>query len=391
MTELLLRLFVKDHKNYEDPAVRGRCGKLAGAVGIVCNLLLFAAKLVVGLLSNSVSIMADALNNLTDASSSIVTLIGFRLSEKPADRDHPFGHARIEYLSGMAVAVLILLIGFELGKSSVEKLLHPQPTVFSAVLVVVMLLSVLVKLWLALFNGTLGKRIRSSTLKAAAADSRNDVVTTLAVLLACVLGHLLHVDLDGWVGLAVAAFILYSGVNALRETVDPLLGEPAGEELSHEIVHRLNACEQVRGVHDLIVHDYGPGRRFASVHVEMDRKLDALIAHDIIDDLEREFASEMHIQLVIHYDPVVVDDPMIDATHAWVEQQVKSVAPALRIHDFRMVAGVGHTNLIFDVVRPQELPLSAAELEKQIRAVITGQRPDYRVVLHVDESYVAAE
>lgn len=391
MTEILLRTFIKEGGNYTDPEVRSRCGKLAGVVGIVCNLVLFAAKLTVGLLSASVSIMADALNNLTDASSSIVTLVGFRLSEKPADKHHPFGHARIEYLSGVAVAVLILFIGYELAKSSVDKLLHPEPTLFGAALVVVMLLSVLIKLWMAAFNRTVGKKIDSATLKAAAADSRNDVVATLAVLAACVLGHLLHVDLDGWVGLAVALFILYSGCVALRETVNPLLGEPAGETLSNEIVQRLNACEQVRGVHDLIVHDYGPGRRFASVHVEMDRRIDVLTAHDMIDDLEREFEQQAHIQLVIHYDPVVVDDPLIDATRDWVTQQVQSIAPMLRIHDFRMVEGKGHTNLIFDVVRPQELSLTAQELQAQITAVICAQRPEYRVVLHVDENYAVTE
>lgn len=390
MTELLLRKFIKNHTDYTDPTVRSRCGKLAGVVGIVCNLILFAAKFAVGLLSSSVSIMADALNNLTDASSSIVTLVGFRLSEKPADRDHPFGHARIEYLSGMAVAVLILLIGFELAKSSVDKLLHPQPTVFGAALVVVMLLSVLVKLWMASFNRTVGKKIDSATLKAAAADSRNDVIATLAVLAACVAGHLFRVDLDGWVGLAVAAFILYSGVGALKETVNPLLGEPAGEEISNAIRDRLNACDQVRGVHDLIVHDYGPGRRFASVHVEMDRRIDALVAHDIIDDLERDFYTTEHVQLVIHYDPVVVDDPLIDATRKWVEEKVRTVDQSLRIHDFRMVEGVGHTNLIFDITRPQELPLSAQQLRTAITECICGERPEYRVVLQVDENYAGA-
>lgn len=387
----ILRFLIKDFDNAKDPGVRGRCGKLAGAVGIAGNLLLFCAKLIVGLLSNSVSVMADALNNLMDASSSIVTLIGFRLSEKPADKHHPFGHARIEYLSGMAVAVLILLVGFELGKGSVEKLLEPQPTLFSAALVVVMLLSVGVKLWMAAFNRHVGRHIGSATLTAAAADSRNDVVATLAVLAASVAGHLLQVDLDGWVGLAVAAFILYSGFAALKETADPLLGEVADEELTAAVTERLRRCEQVLGLHDLIVHDYGPGRRFASVHVEMDRRVDVMLAHELIDDLERDFAEYDHIQMVIHYDPVVVDDPIVDATRVWVEEQVYTIDPRLHIHDFRMVEGKGHTNLIFDVVRPQDLPLSAQQLRESIRETVSAERPEYRVVLHVDENYVAAE
>lgn len=387
----LLRFLIRDYDNKDNPQVRSRCGKLAGVVGIAGNVLLFCAKLVVGILSNSVSVMADALNNLMDASSSIVTLIGFRLSEKPADKHHPFGHARIEYLSGMAVAVLILLVGFELGKGSVEKLLEPQPTLFSAALVVVMLISAGVKLWMAAFNRRVGQHIGSATLAAAAADSRNDVVTTLAVLAAAVTGHLLKVELDGWVGLAVAAFILYSGVVSLKETADPLLGEAASGELTAAVAERLRSCEQVLGVHDLIVHDYGPGRRFASVHVEMDRRLDAMIAHEIIDDLEREFEENDHIQMVIHYDPVVVDDPILDSTREWVFAQVRSIHPLLHIHDFRMVEGKGHTNLIFDVVRPQELALSAQQLQERIEQAIRAARPDYRVVLHVDENYIAEE
>ncbi len=387
----LLHFLIRDYDNKDNPQVRSRCGKLAGVVGIAGNVLLFCAKLVVGILSNSVSVMADALNNLMDASSSIVTLIGFRLSEKPADKHHPFGHARIEYLSGMAVAVLILLVGFELGKGSVEKLLEPQPTLFSAALVVVMLISAGVKLWMAAFNRRVGQHIGSATLAAAAADSRNDVVTTLAVLAAAVAGHLLKVELDGWVGLAVAAFILYSGVVSLKETADPLLGEAASGELTAAVAARLHSCEQVLGVHDLIVHDYGPGRRFASVHVEMDRRLDAMIAHEIIDDLEREFEEDDHIQMVIHYDPVVVDDPILDSTRKWVFDQVHSVHPLLHIHDFRMVEGKGHTNLIFDVVRPQELALSAQQLQERIEQAIRAARPDYRVVLHVDENYIAEE
>ncbi len=389
MTSLLLRWFLPHANDTQDPAVRGRYGKLAGLVGIVCNLLLFAGKLTVGLLSGSVAITADAVNNLSDASSSIVTLLGFRLSEKPADAVHPFGHARMEYLSGMAVAVLILLIGLELAKSSVQKILHPQPVACSALLVAVLLVSILVKLWMASFNRAIGRRIASAALEAAAADSRNDVIATLAVLLASVLGPLLSVDLDGWMGLAVALFILYSGIGILKNMVDLLLGEAPDPELTRTIAHRLLAHEQVLGVHDLMVHDYGPGRRFASVHVEMDSRLDVLKAHDIIDGIEREFAQEGHLQLVIHYDPVVVGDPVIEETRRWVEQLVQGIDAALQIHDFRMVRGASHTNLIFDVVRPQGFALSDEALRRRICEAVRAARPDHYAVVQVDDNYLS--
>lgn len=387
MTNALLRRFLKDG-DPGDPAVRTRCGKLAGAVGIFCNLLLFAGKLLVGLLSNSLSIMADAVNNLSDASSSVVTLIGFRMSEKPADRDHPFGHARIEYISGMAVATLILVIGVELAKSSVQKILHPEPVQFGALLVGVLLASILVKLWMAFFNRSVGRLIHSSTLEATFMDSRNDVITTSAVLLASAAGAVFHINLDGWMGLAVALFILYSGIGILRDTIDPLLGEAPTAELTRTIADKLLSYDKVLGVHDLIVHDYGPGRRFASVHVEMDAALNVLVSHDIIDNIERDFEENDHIELVIHYDPVIVGDPVVDETHAWVQEKVHSVDERLRIHDFRMVSGASHTNLIFDVVRPQELELSDDELRSAIQKAVRSERPDCFVVLHVDSNYV---
>ncbi len=388
MTSLLIRTFVPNHQHTAEPAVRSSYGKLASLVGIVCNILLFAGKLLAGLISGSLAIMADAFNNLTDASSSIVTLVGFKLSEKPADEDHPFGHARIEYLSGLAVAVLILMIGVELGKSSFDKILHPVPVSFSWLTVAILACSILVKLWMAAFNRNVGQRISSAALAATAADSRNDVIATGAVLVATVLSHLLAVDLDGWMGLAVAAFILYSGIGVLKDTVDPLLGEAPTAELAEQIAQKLLSYERVLGVHDLIVHDYGPGRRFASVHVEMDAKLDVMVGHDIIDNIERDFARDMHLQLVIHYDPVVVGDPLVDATHAWVSELVEKIDPRLRIHDFRMVPGISHTNVIFDVVRPSNLELDASSLRQAIKEAISQRQPDYFAVIQVDDSYV---
>ncbi len=388
MTSLLIRLFVKNSENTEDARVRSSYGKLAGTMGILCNLVLFGGKLLAGAVSGSLAIMADAMNNLTDATSSIVTLLGFKLSERPADKDHPFGHARFEYLSGLAVAVLILMIGFELGKGSVEKIIAPEPVTFGLLPVVILAASILVKLWMAAFNRNVGKRIHSSTLAAAAADSRNDVIATGAVLVATVLSHLLHIELDGWMGLAVAVFILYSGIGVLKDTIDPLLGEAPTAELTAAIAQKLESYDKVLGVHDLIVHDYGPGRRFASVHVEMDSRENVMESHDLIDNIERVFLDEMHIQLVIHYDPIVVGDPLVDTTRAWVSELVQDIDDRLRIHDFRMVPGISHTNVIFDVVRPQDLPLSAGQLRDAIKAGVQAKHPDYFAVVQVDDSYV---
>ena len=313
MTNLLLHLFVKDADNTENPKVRAAIGTLSGLVGIVCNILLFAFKLLVGTLTSSVSITADAMNNLSDASGSIVTLLGFRVADKPADEEHPYGHARAEYLSGLAVAMLILLIGFELVKSSAEKILHPTAVEFSALAAGVLIASIAVKLWMCLFNRKLGKLIDSTALQATAADSRNDCITTSVVLLASVIEYFLDIRVDGFMGLAVAIFILYSGWNLAKETVSPLLGENADPELRQKIVDYVEQQPKVLGYNDLMVHDYGPGQRFASLHVEMDHREDPLECHERIDDMERECLRSHNVHLVIHYDPVVTDDPELTA------------------------------------------------------------------------------
>ena len=352
MTALLLKLFGKD------PATAGgraRIGLLSGIVGIVCNLLLFAGKLVIGTVSGSVSITADAMNNLSDASSSIVTLIGFRLAEKPADADHPYGHARFEYLSGLAVSAMIIVIGFELAKSSVQKILSPAEVAFSLPLLAVLLLSMLIKLWLAAFNRNLGKRIGSAALEATAADSRNDVIATAAVLAASVIEHFTVWRVDGWMGLAVALFILYSGADLAKQTISPLLGQSASPELRQLIIDTVKAEPKVLGYHDLMVHDYGPGQRFASLHVEMDHLEDPVICHDIIDNIERECLQQHNVHLVIHYDPVITGDDALEYMRRQVQTAVSDFDCRLSIHDFRMVKGIDHTNLIFDIVLPDAL------------------------------------
>ena len=385
MTNLLLRLFVKNPGNTDDPKVRAAYGRLSGIVGILCNLLLFAGKLIVGTLSGSVSITADAVNNLSDASSSVVTLVGFKLAEKPADEDHPYGHARIEYIAGLLVAGLILIIGFELAKSSVEKILHPTPVEFSAAVAVVLVLSIFVKLWMSLFNRKLGRQIHSPTLEATAADSRNDVISTAAVLVAAIVGAVAHLAIDGYVGLAVALFILWSGIGIAKDTINPLLGERESPELRETIVSEVRKSSKVLGFHDLMVHDYGPGRRFASIHVEMDQRENVLECHDIIDDIERECLEKHNVHLVIHYDPVITDDAELNHMKARVLEVLHGIDQRLSIHDFRMVRGPGHTNLIFDMTVPFTLEGKESEIKAQLDRAIATEPVKYYTVITFDE------
>ena len=376
MTKLLIRLFVKES---DKTSVQGRAqvGRLSGAVGIVCNALLFGAKILVGTLSGSLAITADAMNNLMDASSSVVTLVGFKLAERPADEDHPYGHARFEYLSGLTVAALILLVGVELAKSSLDKILHPSAVDMSAVTVGVLVGSIALKFWLSRFNTKLGKLIGSGTLEATAADSRNDCIATGAVLLSALLQMFTPWRLDGWFGLAVALFILFSGVGLARETISPLLGEAASPELRKLIAETVAAHPKVLGFHDLMVHDYGPGQRFGSLHVEMDSREEPLLCHDIIDDLERECLQKHNVHLVIHYDPIVTGDEILERRCTQVTQILLAYDSRLSIHDFRMVPGPGHTNLIFDVALPQDLLGKKKDilawLEKGLEALGEGQ------------------
>ena len=373
MTNLLLRLFVQNHQDTGNPRVRSAVGSLSGTVGICCNLLLFLGKLIAGTLAGSVSITADALNNLSDASGSIVTLIGFKVADKPADEHHPYGHARAEYLSGLAVAVLILFIGFELVKSSVDKIFHPTAVDFSAVTAAVLTASIAVKLWMCLFNHKLGKLIDSTALMATSVDSRNDCAATSAVLLAAVIERFLDLRVDGYIGLGVAAFILYSGWNLARDTVSPLLGESADPELRQKIVDYIEAHPKVLGYHDLMVHDYGPGQRFASLHVEMDYREDPLDCHEIIDDMERECLRSHNVHLVIHYDPVVTDDPELTELKGRVSALLTARDARLSLHDFRMVQGRKHMNLVFDVAMPHDLRGQEQEIQQNVEDALNRE------------------
>ena len=355
MTNLLLRLFVPEESAGENAHTRLQVGRLSGIVGILCNAVLCVLKLIVGGLSGSVSITADAMNNLSDSTSSLVTMVGFKLSELPADKKHPYGHARFEYLSGLAVAAMILLIGVELLKTSFHKILHPESVEFSVWVAVVLIASIAVKLWLYAFNRKLGNRIHSSALLATALDSRNDTISTGAVLIAACVEALFGWRIDGYVGLAVAAFIIYSGITMGMETISPLLGENSNPEAQEAVVTTLKACPQVLGLHDLMIHDYGPNMCFASVHVEMDAREDPIKSHEIVDNLERICRENHHVLLTIHYDPIVVGDPLTDQTRQQVLELLEKIDSRISIHDFRMVPGEDHTNVIFDAVLPVDL------------------------------------
>ena len=366
MTKLLLKLFVRNHEHTDDPKVRTAIGTLSGWVGIACNLLLCLGKFLAGSVTGSVSITADALNNLSDASGSIVTLIGFHVAGRPADEEHPYGHARAEYLSGLVVAALILIIGFELAKTSVEKIFHPAPVLFSAVAIGVLVCSIAVKLWMCLFNRKLGKTIQSTALIATSEDSRNDCITTAAVLLAAILEKTLNWRVDGVFGLGVAVFILYSGAMLAKDTVSPLLGENADPELRDKIVDYIRVQPKVLGFHDLMVHDYGPGQRFASLHVEMDAREDPLECHELIDDMERECYLSHNVHLVIHYDPVITDDPELNELKERVSDLLTRFDERLQLHDFRMTQGKRHMNLVFDVPLPARLRGKEEELTQYL-------------------------
>ncbi len=384
MTRLLLRLFVKDADNTDSSKVRSAYGRLSGIVGILCNLLLFAGKMIVGTLAGSVSITADAVNNLSDASGSVVTLVGFRIAEMPADETHPYGHARVEYLTGLIVSALILVIGVELGKSSVEKILHPSAVAFSWITALVLIGSILVKLWLSLFNTRLGRRIDSAALLATAADSRNDVISTAAVLVAAVVAKYTKLNIDGYVGVLVALFIIWSGFGIARDTINPLLGQAPDPELRQKMLEFLRRDPRVLGLHDLMIHDYGPGKRFATVHVEMDMHEDPMECHDLIDDMERTCLEQYNVHLSIHYDPVVTDDEELNRMRALVEDCIRPIDPRLSIHDFRMVQGPLHTNLVFDMILPYDMMKKQNEVKKLVDEAVRRENEKYYTVITFD-------
>ena len=389
MISVLAKWLIPNREQVEDGAVRRAWGALCGFVGIGLNILLFAGKLAAGTLSGSIAITADAFNNLSDAGSSVVTLLGFRLAGKKPDAGHPFGHGRLEYVSGLIVAGLILLMGAELAKSSVDKILHPEAVTFSWLAAGILLASIGVKLYMYLYNRAVGKKIKSAAMSATAADSLSDTAATSAVLLAMVIGKLTDVQLDGWVGLVVALFILWSAVQAARDTISPLLGQAPDPMLVKEIESLVMAHDTVVGIHDLVVHDYGPGRCIISLHAEVPADEQVLELHDVIDNIEEELAQKLHCEAVIHMDPVVVGDPTVTALHQQVAALVKTIDPRISIHDFRMVPGQTHTNLIFDAVIPFDERLTRLQVAERIRQMVSEMEGNFRAVVKVENSYVS--
>lgn len=386
MTDLILRIFVRDHKNTEDPAVRDKCGRVAGAVGIVTNFLLFLMKIIVGTVFHSVSVTADAVNNLTDSGSSVVTLIGFKMASKPADEKHPFGHARIEYLSGVIVSFIVIFLGLQLGMSSIEKIITPEENALTPVALVVLVISILAKLWQCLFYRKVGRMIKSESVEATSKDSRNDVIATSVVLLGAIITMLTGVNLDGYMGAAVALFIVFSGVQLTISTADPLLGQAPEGELVQTITEKMLSYPGIIGMHDLAVHNYGVGRCFASAHCEVDAKNDILVSHDLIDNIERDFSRDLGIHMVIHLDPVIVGDARTDALHCKVQSLVTALYPTVTIHDFRVIWGVTHSNIVFDAAVPFAVKDSDAVITQKVEAEIQKLDPDYRTVVTIDRS-----
>lgn len=387
MVTILSRLFIKNHQEYTNPAVRRAYGVLTGAVGIVLNVLLFIGKYLTGFFSGSVSVMADAFNNLSDAGSSFITLLGFHLAGKKPDPEHPFGHGRIEYVSGLAVSVLIIVMGVELLKTSFEKVLHPEQMEVSLITMLILIASVAVKVYMSIYNRSYGKKLDSSAMKATATDSLSDCITTTVVLLSMLVYQFLHINLDGWSGLVVAVFILFAGINSARETMSPLLGEAPDAEFVSAVEKMVMDHPDVVGVHDMMVHNYGPGRVMISLHAEVPGNQDIYRLHDEIDLIERELKQKFQCEAVIHMDPIATDDERVMSLRKEVELLVKEYDDVLTIHDFRMVEGPTHTNLIFDVVVPQGYMKTDEEISEEISRKISQKWNNYFAVIKMEKCY----
>ena len=388
MITLLSKWLIRDHQKMGDPLVRRAYGQLCGIVGIALNVLLFAGKFFAGTLSGSIAITADAFNNLSDAGSSVVTLLGFRLAGKKPDPEHPFGHGRIEYISGLVVAALILLMGVELAKSSFQKILHPEEVEFSIAAVVILIASIAVKLYMSVYNRRIGKKINSAAMVATGIDSLSDTISTAAVLVAMLVGKFSGLMIDGWVGMVVALFILYSACRAAMEALNPLLGQAPEEEFVQSIEELVMSHDEVCGIHDLMVHDYGPGRVMISLHAEVPASGNILELHDLIDSIEMKLREKLDCEAVIHMDPIVTDDTLTTDLRQKMALLVKEVDEQATIHDFRMVMGPTHTNLIFDAVVPFGRDKSNAQIEEEIKAKVRAMEGAYFAVVRVENSYV---
>jgi cation diffusion facilitator family transporter len=389
MTDYIIRKFIKDYYNVKDVFVRQTYGTVSSIVGIVVNVLLSLSKIIVCSIFNSISVMADGVNNLSDAGSNVISLIGFKISGKPADKDHPFGHARIEYLTGLVLGIVILLVAIELLKSSFNKIINPEKTIYSLAMIIVLFISVAGKLWLSRFYMTIGIKISSTTIKAASMDSRNDVYATSAVLASALISLVTGFEVDGYMGVLVALFILYSGVGILKDILNPLLGEMPDVELISMLEKKILSYEGILNIHDLVVHNYGPNRYFATVHAEVDAKEDILKSHDLIDNIERDISRECDVNLVIHLDPIITNDPEINKLRCSTGKIVRAIDEKLTMHDFRVVKGETHTNLIFDVLIPVDYDMQPSELVKIIEKAVKKENENYFAVVTIDKNYVS--
>lgn len=387
MISLLVKLFYGEMNMSDEKAVRRAYGTACSGAGIGFNVLLFAGKLIAGMLSGSVAIVSDAFNNLSDAGSSIISLVGFKLSNKKSDPQHPFGHGRLEYISGLCVSFLIILMGVELGKASIEKIIEPAQVKFSLLTATILAASIIVKLYMALYNSRIGKRLNAVTMKAMAKDSLSDAVATSVVLMSMIVAKLADIAIDGYCGVVVAAFILFTGITAARDTISPLLGQKPDSEFIEEVMRIVNAHKEIIGTHDLVVHDYGPGRLMITLHAEVDADMDILVAHDAVDNIENELREKLGCSAVVHMDPIVTDDVETNATREEIKRVVSNIDSRMTIHDFRMVPGPTHTNVIFDVAVPFDTDMDDDELRKILGARIRDVDSKLNAVIEIDKCY----
>lgn len=385
MVNLLIKTFIKNSEDIENPKVRQKYGTLSSFVGIICNLILFLIKYIMGTLSHSISIISDAFNNLSDCAGCLVTLLGYKMASKPADKDHPFGHGRIEYLTSLIIAVLIIFVGIELLKNSIEKVMNPEDIKFSLLVLFSLIFSISLKFWMAFFNTKLGKKINSTVMIATAKDSKSDVIATSATLISLICSLFTKFPIDGIMGLIVSVFILKSGYDIVKDTVDELLGKPADPEVVNQIKQYVLKNDKIIGIHDLIIHSYGPGNMIGSCHVEVKSNEVFTEVHDIVDSIEREIYNNMNILMTIHMDPIEVNDHLTNNTKKLVNKIINSIDPSLNIHDFRIVSGESHTNLIFDLVVPFECKYSNQQLKQKIDDLLSKENINYFTVIVFDK------
>lgn len=387
MTDFLVKTFVKNYDDVNNPIIRQKYGTLSSITGIICNIILFTLKYIMGTLSNSISIVSDAFNNLSDCASCLVTLLGYKMASKPADKDHPFGHGRIEYLTSLIIAVLVILVGIELLKSSVTKIIHPDEVQFSIIALISLIFSIAVKLWMSFFNTKLGKKINSTVMIATAKDSRSDVIATSATLIALLASLFTKLPVDGIMGIIVSVFILKAGYEIVKDTVDELLGKPADPELVEKIKNCVLKNEKMLGIHDLVIHNYGPGNMIGSCHVEVACNENIMTVHDIVDDIEREIYKQLKVVMTIHMDPIETDDKLTNEAKELVIKIINEIDPSLSIHDFRIVHGETHTNLIFDILVPYEIKLDNDAIKGMIDEKLSHEETKYYTVIVFDREY----